>query len=95
MSTVLACFSLLAALAFAPDDDAGDRSPGASAVDEDVTVVFQKKTILEISTVEIQGTVVGPRGTRIVSQPRARKGRSLMELRRNFRDALVDSADRL
>ncbi len=82
---ILAVFSLAAAFLLSPDE------PTTTPDDVD-TVVYSKKTIIDISAARVVGSADGPSGV-IVHELKRRKVRNLMRLRADFRDALEASAD--
>ena len=77
---------LVVALASSPAlAQAGEKKP---------EVRYEKRTYIDISEQQIEGRVVGPSGTRVVSRGKP-KFRNLIVLRKHFRPQMLDSANDL
>ena len=85
---VLAFVLVTASAAFAQDKPAGG---GDSVVQEGDKTVFQKKTVIDFSDVNIEGELTKPEGSYIKNRKKTRF-RNLIELRGNFRPELKKSA---
>jgi len=80
----LLSISLLGTTAFAQD----------TVIQEEDRVEYQKKTVVDFSDVQVEGSLTKPEGSYIKNRKKTRF-RSLIELRGNFRPELRRSVSRL
>ena len=93
---VLLAFLGFSRAAFAGDNTqtpAKDTKPVAAAV-ADVKVVYEKKTVIDLSGAVIEGELTKPEGSYIVNRKVSRFS-SLIKVREHFLPELLSSAERL
>ena len=90
---VLAFLLVSASAAFAQDKPAGGGG-GDNVVTEADKTVFQKKTVIDFSDVNIEGELTKPEGSYAISKKKT-SFKSLIKVRDNFNPELQKSVDNL